>query len=195
MVVVGLTVVEPPADVDVNVPGAMATLVAPVVAQFNVLVDPEVMLAELALNELITGLLAAPMVTVTVATVDPLELVAVSVYVVVAVGLTVVDPLADAEVKVPGVMATLVAPVVDQLSVVLAPETMVASLAVKEVIAGFAPLTVDGGTRLHPVKPAQVQRKKRSAQKTARKETLRYCLGMLLESQSGEFAEDFCCLR
>jgi hypothetical protein len=52
------------------------------------------------------------------------------------VGLTLVDPLADVEVKVPGVMATRVAPVVAQLSVLLAPESIVVGFAVKEVIAG-----------------------------------------------------------
>jgi flagellar biosynthesis protein FliR len=63
--------------------------------------------------------------------------------VVVAVGLTVVEPVADVDVNVPGVMAMLVAPVVAQLSVLLDPEAMVAGLAVKEVIVGLpAALTV-----------------------------------------------------
>jgi hypothetical protein len=57
---------------------------------------------------------------------------------VVVVGLTLVEPLADAVVKVPGVMATLVAPVVDQLSVLLEPELMLVGLAVNDVIAGKA---------------------------------------------------------
>jgi hypothetical protein len=56
--------------------------------------------------------------------------------VVVAVGLTVVEPVAVVAVKVPGAMATVVAPVTDQVSVVLAPEFMVVGLAVKEVIDG-----------------------------------------------------------
>ena len=54
----------------------------------------------------------------------------------VAAGLTVVEPVAEVEVKVPGAMATEVAPVVDQARVVLAPLAMVPGLAVKEVIAG-----------------------------------------------------------
>jgi hypothetical protein len=63
--------------------------------------------------------------------------------VVVAVGLTVVDPLAEVEVKVPGVMEMLVAPVAAQLSVLLEPEAMLVGLAVKEVIVGLgAALTV-----------------------------------------------------
>lgn len=40
VVVVGLTLVEPVAAVEVNVPGEMATLVAPVVAQVKVLPEP-----------------------------------------------------------------------------------------------------------------------------------------------------------
>jgi hypothetical protein len=78
MVAVGLTLVEPLADVDVNVPGAMARLVAPVVAHASVLLEPEVMLVGLAVKELIVGPLDVLMVTVTVAVVDPAGFVAVS---------------------------------------------------------------------------------------------------------------------
>ena len=56
---------------------------------------------------------------------------------VVAVGLTLVEPLAEVDVNVPGVMATLVAPFVTQLSVVLEPEFMLVGLAVKTLITGF----------------------------------------------------------
>jgi hypothetical protein len=76
---VGLTLVEPLADVDVNVPGVMAMLVAPVVAQVRVLLEPEVMLVGLAVKELIVGPLDVFTVTVTVAVVDPAGFVAVSV--------------------------------------------------------------------------------------------------------------------
>lgn len=55
---------------------------------------------------------------------------------VVADGLNDIVPLAELDVKVPGVMATLVAPVVDQLSVLLAPEVMLVGLAEKEVMVG-----------------------------------------------------------
>ncbi len=41
------------------------------------------------------------------------------------------------DVKAPGVMAMLVAPFVDQLSVVLAPELIVAGLTAKELIVGM----------------------------------------------------------
>ncbi|MGA2084782.1 MAG: hypothetical protein ABSG60_04610 [Terracidiphilus sp.] len=79
VVAVGLTLVEPLADVDVNVPGVMAILVAPVVAQLSVLLEPEVMLVGSAVKELIVGLLAAFTVTFAVAVAEPAALVAVSV--------------------------------------------------------------------------------------------------------------------
>jgi|HubBroStandDraft_6_1064221.scaffolds.fasta_scaffold840094_2 hypothetical protein len=50
-----------------------------------------------------------------------------------------VEPLADVEVNVPGVMATLVAPAAPQLSVLLVPEFMLVGFAVKEVIVGPDP--------------------------------------------------------
>lgn len=62
---------------------------------------------------------------------------------VVAVGLTLVEPVADVEVNVPGVIATLVAPVVDQLSVALTPESMLVGFAANEVIVGIGPLPLD----------------------------------------------------
>jgi flagellar biosynthesis protein FliR len=71
--------VEPLADVEMNVPGVMAMLVAPVVDQLSVLLEPEEILAGLALKELTTGLLAAFTVTVAVDVVEPAVLVAVSV--------------------------------------------------------------------------------------------------------------------
>jgi len=57
----------------------MATLVAPVVAQLSVLLEPEVILAGLAVNEMMAGLLAAVTVTVSVVVVEPAALVAVNV--------------------------------------------------------------------------------------------------------------------
>ncbi len=76
---VGLTLVEPLAEEDVNVPGVMAMLVAPVVAQVSMLLVPETIVVGLAANELITGLEAALTVTVAVDVVEPAALVAVSV--------------------------------------------------------------------------------------------------------------------
>jgi hypothetical protein len=63
----------------VNVPGVMAMLLASVVVQLSVLLEPDVMLVGFALNELIVGLPAAVTVTVAVAVVDPEEFLAVSV--------------------------------------------------------------------------------------------------------------------
>ena len=77
VVAVGLTLVEPLPDVDVKVPGVIAILVAPVVTQLSVLLEPELMLVGLAVNELIVGLLTT--VTVTVAVVEPMAFVAVRV--------------------------------------------------------------------------------------------------------------------
>jgi hypothetical protein len=56
--------------------------------------------------------------------------------VVVAVGLTLLEPFAELDVKVPGVMLMLVAPEVAQLRLLLAPEVMLAGFATKEVIVG-----------------------------------------------------------
>ena len=66
---------------DVNVPGVMAMLVAPVVTQLNVLLEPEVTLVGLAVKELMVGVPDVLVVTVTVAVdvVEPEALVAVSV--------------------------------------------------------------------------------------------------------------------
>ena len=79
VVAVGLTLVEPLADVDVKVPGVMAMLVASVVAQPSVLVEPDVTLVGLAVKELMVGLLGLVTVTLSVAAVEPTALVAVSV--------------------------------------------------------------------------------------------------------------------
>ncbi len=51
-----------------------------------------------------------------------------------------VEPLADVEVNVPGVMEIFVAPVADQLSVLLVPELMVVGFAEKEVMVGADPV-------------------------------------------------------
>jgi hypothetical protein len=55
---------------------------------------------------------------------------------VVAVGFTVVDPLPLPDVKEPGEMEMLFAPLVAQLSVALAPELTPAGLAVNDEIVG-----------------------------------------------------------
>jgi hypothetical protein len=84
------------------------------------------------------------MLTDAVEVVEPEEFVAVSVYVVAAVGLTLVDPVAEVDVKLPGVIAMLVAPLVAQLSVLLESALMLLGLAVNELMVGLpdAALTV-----------------------------------------------------
>jgi hypothetical protein len=168
VVAVGFTLVEPLAEVEVNVPGVMAMLDAPLVAQLSVLLEPEVMLEGLAVNELIVGLLDAVTVTIAVEVIEPVEFVAVSVYVVVAVGLTLVVPLADVEENVPGEIATVVAPDVLQLSVLLAPELIPAGLAVKELIAGSEPFSEgDALDEPHPSDAAKAHKIAASAPKRA----------------------------
>ena len=62
-----------------NVPGVMAIVIAAVVTQLSVLLEPEAMLVGLAVKELIVGLPAAFTVTVSVDVADPAAFVAVSV--------------------------------------------------------------------------------------------------------------------
>jgi hypothetical protein len=77
---VGLTLVDPFAELEVNVPGVIVIVAAPLVAQLKLLLDPELTLVGFAENELIFGLLpTAFTVTVTVFVDEPVELVAVSV--------------------------------------------------------------------------------------------------------------------
>jgi hypothetical protein len=78
--------------------------------------------------------------------------------VVVTVGLTLVEPLADVEVNVPGVMAILVAPATVQLSVLLVPEFMLVGSAVKEVIVGAEPFPVGEVVEPQPASPTQINR-------------------------------------
>ena len=68
---------EPLADVDLNVPGVMAILVAPLVVQLSVLLEPEVIVAGLGVKELIVG--GVLTVTVCVEVTEPAASVAVSV--------------------------------------------------------------------------------------------------------------------
>ena len=79
VVAIGLTLVEPLEDAEVNVPGVMAILVAPAAAQLNVLLEPEVIFVGLAVKELITGAPVVFTLTVRVDVVEPEALVAVSV--------------------------------------------------------------------------------------------------------------------
>jgi hypothetical protein len=74
--------------------------------------------------------------------VEPAVLEAVSVYVAVADGVTVVDPVA-ATAPMPGVRLTLVAFDVDQENVTDWPLVTMVWLAVKELMTGAEPLTVN----------------------------------------------------
>ena len=156
VVAVGLTFVEPLADVDVNDPGVMAMPVAPLVIQLSVLLEPELILAGFAPNEPIAGLPAVFTVMVAVDVAEPAAFVAVSVYVVVADGFMMVEPVAIVDVNDPGEMATLVAPEADQLSVLFDPEFTVPGFAVNELMLGTEPFPFpeDGLVKVAPVHPA-----------------------------------------
>ena len=76
----GLTLVEPVAELEVKVPGVIEIVVAPEVDQLRLLLEPESMPVGLAVKELIVGLLAETVtVTLTVDVLEPEELVAVTV--------------------------------------------------------------------------------------------------------------------
>ena len=77
---------------------------------------------------------------------------------VVAAGLTLVEPVADVDVNVPGVMAILAAPATIQLSVLLVPELMLVGSAVKEAIVGSDPLPVGEVVEPQPVSSTQMNR-------------------------------------
>jgi hypothetical protein len=94
--------------------------------------------------------------------------------VVVAAGLRLVEPLANVDVNVPGVMAILVAPAAVQLSVLLAPEFMVVGSAVKAVIVGpesFPEGELDEVVEPpQPASPTQANRIRSSAQRSSPEE-------------------------
>jgi hypothetical protein len=76
-----------------------------------------------------------------------------------------VEPLADVDVNVPGVVAILVASSAVQLSVLFAPEFMPVGLAVKEVIVGTAPFSGGGLDEPQPASPTQANKMRASAQR------------------------------
>ena len=69
MVAVGLTPVEPLADVELNAPGEIEIVVAPLVVQLSVVLVPELMVAGLAANDTIEGMEPLPGGVFTVAAV------------------------------------------------------------------------------------------------------------------------------
>jgi hypothetical protein len=100
-----------------------------------------------------------------------------------------VEPLADVDVNVPGVMTMLVAPVVAQFSVLPAPEVMLVGLAAKDVIVGTEPFPEDEPDELaepQPARPAQAHRVRTSAQRCSPEESSRQGLGRYLQNELEE---------
>ena len=81
---------------------------------------------------------------------------------VVAVGLMLVVPLAEADVNPPGEIEMEVAPLVAQLRVLLAPELILVGLAVNELIDGTEPFPEED-----EVVPAQAARPKQTTATSA----------------------------
>ena len=63
---VGLTLVDPVAEVELNVPGEIEIVVAPLVVHFSVLLVPVVTLVGLAAKDVIEGAVPVPVVFVVV---------------------------------------------------------------------------------------------------------------------------------
>jgi len=136
----------------------MFSVVAPELVQLSVLMPPNVMLVGLAVNELMVGSVGCVTVTISVVVTEPVVFVAVSVYVVVAVGLRTTDPFAEVDANVPGVIATFVAPVAAQLSVVVEPLMIDVGLAEKELIVGAPTCLRVGSFSVQPASPAKADK-------------------------------------
>ena len=105
---------------------------------------------------------------------------------VVVVGLMLVEPLADVDANVPGVMAILVAPPAAQISVLLVPEFMLVGSAVKEVMAGAEPFAegeLDEGIELQPASPKQANRMRTSARGSSPEELSPRELSLFLQNE------------
>jgi hypothetical protein len=92
--------------------------------------------------------------------------------VVVVVGLTLVDPVAEVELNGPGEIAIVVAPLVVQFSVLLVPVVTLVGLAAKDVIEGAVPVPVgfdvvealpqpDKPTYASKISPSRAQKSRR----------------------------------
>ena len=102
-----------------------------------------------------------------------------------------VEPLAIEVLNVPGVMAMLVAPVADQLSMLLVPEFMIGGFAVKDAICGTEPFpagVVEPGEApaAQPARPPQQTRVRTSAQSPIPLEPSPRELRVFLQNESGE---------
>jgi len=104
------------------------------------------------------------------------------------------EPTADVDVNVPGVMAILVAPLVDQLSVTLEPEFTLSETAaftlpgeaVNELIVGIAPLPgedIGEVDELQPASKTQANRMKKCALRSSPKDLNSGKLGLLLQEE------------
>lgn len=88
------------------------------------------------------------------------------------------------DVNVPGVMATLVAPLVAQLIMLLEPEMILSGSAENEVMVGAEPFpggSIDEIAELQPASPAQTNRMKTSALRSRPKDLSSGELGLLLQ--------------
>ncbi len=94
------------------------------------------------------------------------------------------EPLDAVDVNVPGVMAILEAPLVDQLSVLLEPELMLSGWAANELIVGAEPFP-EGGVgdvvELQPASPTQTNRMKTRAPRSSQEDLTSGELGRLLQ--------------
>ncbi len=106
-----------------------------------------------------------------------------------AVGLMLVEPLAEVDVNVPGVMAILAAPGAAQLSVLVVPEFMVVGFAKKDVIVGTEPFPGDElneDVEAQPDGPTQANRARTSAQRYSSKELSPRELSLFAQNDLGE---------
>jgi hypothetical protein len=94
-----------------------------------------------------------------------------------------VEPLADVEVNVPGVMATLVAPTAVQLRVLLVPEFIFGGFAAKEAIAGTEPFPGDELDEPQFASAAQANRMRTSAQTSSPEELSPRELSLFLQNE------------
>ena len=94
-----------------------------------------------------------------------------------------IEPLADVDVNVPGVMAILVAPAAAQLSVLLVPEIMLVGSAVKEVIVGTESFPGGELDEPQPASPTQANRMRASAQRSSPEELSPRELSLFLQNE------------
>jgi hypothetical protein len=100
-----------------------------------------------------------------------------------------VEPLAEVDVNVPGVMAILVAPAAAQLSVLLVPEFMLVGFATKELTVGTEPFPEDEFDELaeaQPARPTQTNRVRTSAQRSSAEKLSPREMSLFPQIQLGE---------